>query len=423
MYAFQFFELFYDNLLLYFFVAVPIIYSCIYYVNKICNSWFNPIAFNLLQACIGISVAAFLFFTKQATKETATYIFLSSLIFYFILWKYFPREPHSLHKQIINEELIAHLFFIIFFYGNIALTLYSYSVFGIPIFNEDSRLSTYTGSGGFGVILRLTGFLRTYSLFYIFFLFSSKRISKMGLALYLSPLIIFGILSGSRSSFMSIIFSWWGFNRFFLNKEISALKYKKLIMIFVIISISTFAIGLASDFKSGFFSFMDRIIACGDLYWYALPDDNWERLEIKTPFYDLLVNFFGPFRLMSEANADMPIGYQLTRIVYDGFDKMSGPVELFPVSSLSYFGYYGGLLFTVFQAIIACKVFRLFYKTSNSIIWSSFFYFAFIKSIDFLGAFKNAMGQLFDILLNYSIIWILLIIFSGVLTIPSLKNR
>ena len=176
---------------------------------------------------------------------------------------------------------------------------------------------------------------------------------------------------------------------------------------FIAISLFTFALESATNLIGGINHFMERVIACGDLYWYALPDDTWADITNKTPIKDVLVNFLGPFRIITEAECDVPIGYQLTQLVYTDFFKMTGPVDLFPISSLVYFGKTGGYFFTVFQAFIACFTLKLFYRKCDSLIIASLCYFAFLKSVDFVGSFKYASGQMFDVLLNTAVVFLI----------------
>lgn len=401
MTSIEFFSLYLDNVTAFYIIAIIVVLLYVLIANKLADSWLNPIKINVLQAGIGMSVACFIYILGEATRQTFWYVVFSSIIFWSILVFLFPKRIGELRMGIKNESIFSKNLFLFLYIGNILLQLITYSLFGIPLFNDDSRLATYTGSGGYGVILRLTGYFQVYSMFYIFHRsIKPEGVNWKKLTILLSPLVLFGLLSGSRSSFISFIFGFWGFNKFYKGKEVYLLRYKFLFVPFVLIAVLAFSLQNSSNLLGGVISFLERTLACGDLYWEAMPYDTWKDVVIKTPFSDLLVGFLGPLRIMPESATDVPIGYQLTQIVYQGYDKMTGPVELFPISSLIYFGYHGGIVMVVVQALLACAFFKLFFRKANSLILSSLLYFSFIKSIDFLGPLRSASGQLFDIMLN-----------------------
>lgn len=404
MTSIDFFSLFSENTVAFFVIATIVIAIFVIIANKLADSWLNPIKFNVFQAGIGIAVACYIYYLGEATLETFLYVIFSSILFWSVLCFLYPKKPGRFGLKIKNEGFYSYYLFLVIYFGNIALQLFSYARFGIPIFNDDSRLSTFTGSGGFGVISRLNGFFRVYSMFFIFNRYiTNERTNWPKLILWLAPLILFGVLSGSRSSFLAFIFGFWGFKQFYRREEVYLSNFKALLVPFVIVAVLTFALEHSTNIAGGVLSFLERVMACGDLYWEAMPNDTWADVTIKTPFKDLLVGFLGPLRILPESSTDVPIGYQLTQIV-QGYDKMTGPVELFPISSLIYFGYWGGIIMVIVQALLACFFVKLFYRHSDSLIFSSLLYYAFYDSIYFVGSLRNATGQLFDILLNIAFV-------------------
>lgn len=425
MSTFEFLNILTDNYILFILCVIPCTLAYVLIANRFGKSWLNPLNFNLFTAGIGIGVALFLFCMGEAVSSSFMYVIISSIIFWGILWFFFPRNTHNFKLKIKEEFLFSRKLFLSLYFGNIILQLLTYYLFGIPLFNDNSRLATFTGSGGFGIISRITPFLSIYSIFYLYNKYiGAHSIKWFKLLLWLSPQIIFGVLSGSRSSFLVFIFSFWGYNKFYKDKEILLSNFKVLLIPFLIISLFTFAIEHQTNVIGGALAFLERVAACGDLYWYALPNDTWADVTVKTPFKDLLVGFLGPLRILSESQTDVPIGYQLTQLVYTDFDKMTGPVELFPVSSLVYFGFYGGIIMVIFQAFFACFFYKLFYRKSDSLIFSALLFFSFFKIVDFIGSLRNATGQLFDILLNWGFVFILCLILAllNILFHP-LKNK
>ena len=232
----------------------------------------------------------------------------------------------------------------------------------------------------------------------------------ISLLVWLMPLILFGVLSGSRSSFLNIIFAYWGFNKFYYGRSVFLSKYKYLVVIFLAVSIMTFAIQSATDFNGAYSKFIDRVISSGDLYWISLPNDVWKEVTIKTPFKDIFSGFLVPLRLISEYDAG--IGLQLFQIITKDYNQIAGPNEFFPVSSLIYFGYFGGLIFVVFQTHLASALARLFFRQSKSIILSSILYYSFLKSIVFLSIFRDAVGYMFNVFINVVFVFFLILLLS-----------
>lgn len=385
--------------------------------NKLGQSWFNPVLFNVFTAGIGIGVATFLYFTGNTSIQSFTYVIVASLIYWGILLLKFPRSMKFLKVKIVNEQVYDKPLFVVLYVFSIFSTLLSYKLFGIPLFNsmEDggSRLDTFTGSGGFGVILRLSTYLKVYCFFYLLNRWHSKKISLTKLFIWSLPFIIFGILSGSRSSFLIFLFAFWGYNLFYLGTEKKLRDFKILLIPALVISVLSFGIEHSTDISGAFVYLAQRVASCGDLYWYALPNDVWKQVSINAPFHDLFVGLFAPLRIMAESSADMPTGFQLTRLVYTDFDTNTGPVDLFTISSLVYFGYCGGLLMVIIQAFVTCLVYRLFFRRAQSLIISSFLFYSFYSCIYFFGSFRDSMGVLFEILINYIFVLIILVLLNA----------
>ena len=296
------------------------------------------------------------------------------------------------------------------------MTLVSYKLLGIPIFNDNSRLATYTGSG-LGFIARLSPVLYIYSLFYIIHLISKSDSirSRLTNILLLIPIIIIGVFSGSRSSFLGIIFVFWGYRTFFLQLEPKVKNFKWLLVPFIIISFLTFSIESSGDYFQAGLMFLNRIVGCGDLYWEALANDTWKSVVITRPFEFVFMGFLGPLHILNPNFAEIPIGFQLTNIVYHTITGSStGPVALFPIFGLVCFGYVGGLIFSFFQALLASLLLKLSFIKSNSIIVGAMAYFAFYNIIQLLADISSGLGSCLETIVSYIFIAIILLIIAAI---------
>lgn len=408
MTSFDFFNLLGENILSFVFSMISAIMIYTFIANKIATSWMNPLKFNVFTAGIGIGVVFFLFFTGNISFITFAYVLLSSFLFWGIFLFIFKGKQRNVSINLIKERFYADRLFWVLYILYISLTLFSYKKFGIPLFNDDSRLAVYAGSGGFGLIQRLQTVMNMYSVFYLFCLYCDRRCTWLKLLILFSPIILVGVLSGSRSSFLIFIFAYWGAKTFYSGNEPKLSQYKKLLIPFLAISIVTFFLQ-SGTLVSAITGFGERIVACGDLYWQALPDESWQLVKVEDPIKFVLTGLLGPLRIIDASQMETPIGFQLTDITYPGLNKMTGPVALFPVSSLIFYGYIGGFFFTAVQALLAALAFRLVYIKSNSIIICAIGYYMFTELIPWLGDAAAAMSTLFNVLVSLILVFIILL--------------
>lgn len=412
MTSFEFFELLSLHPFIYIICLLISIFIFWKIIKVSSSSWLNPIRFVIFAFSIGFSVLLFLNYCNVVSFLTFLYTVVSIVIFWITFISIYRNKQIKINLKLSDEPIIAKYLFYASYILYILFTLFSYKVLGIPIFNDDSRLATYTGSG-LGFIARLSPVLYIYSLFYIihlFFTYISLRRRILSFLL-LIPLIIIGVLSGSRSSFLGIIFAFWGYQTFFLQKEPKLLKFKWLILPFILISIFTFSIQSAGDYRQACFDFLNRIVSCGDLYWEALPNEVWKSVTINKPFEFTFMGLLGPLHILNPNLAEIPIGFQLTNIIYPSIaGRSTGPVALFPVFGLVCFGYVGGLIFSFLQAVLASLLFKLSFVKSNSLIVCAMAYYTFYNITQLLGDISSALGSCLDIIVSFAFISFLLFI-------------
>lgn len=375
--------------------------------NHVSNSWLNPLNISILTLSITITVIIFLYVTKSIRLFPFVYVSSSIIIYWTTFCKIYKKKQRIIHTSLKNELFLTNRLFYITYILYIFLTLFSYWRFGIPIFNENSRLATYTNSGGFGIIQRFQVFLFTYSVFYLIARFLSQRISLIRLIILLIPFIIIGILSGSRSSFKNYIFIFWAVKYFYLGINPKISNYKWLIISFICVGIITFFIQ-TGNLRSALFGFYERTIAAGDLYWMSLPNEVWDKVQIHEPIKYILNGLLTPLRIMSGYN-ETAIGFQLFNIVV-GLDKLSGPVACYPVASYILFGTIGGLFFSFLQAYICAHLLKLFYVRSNSLLICAFSYYCYNMSLSFLSDAAYAMGNIANIIFNVCLLFAIFVI-------------
>lgn len=415
MTLFEFFEILNDNPFTYLICLLISLFFFSYVMMKSTSSWFNPLRFNIFTFSIGTSVILFLNFLGYVKTETFVYMILSIIVFWFAFIIVFKNRQREVIVKFGDEPLLANYLFYVCYFLFILLTLVSYIFLGIPAFNEEGRLSTYTGSG-LGFISRLTPILYLYSVFYIIHLFNCVATYRKKILPFflLIPILIIGVLSGSRSSFLVLVFAFWGYRTFFLHNEPKALNYKKLIYPTILFSIISFLINSSGDFFLATYMFFERVIACGDLYWEALPNEAWRSVIIKRPFEFTFMGFLGPLHILNPSQAEIPIGFQLTDIIYPSISgRSTGPVALFPVFGLVCFGYFGGIVLSLCQALLVSYLFKKAFIKSNSIILSSMAYFGFSSVTMLIGDVSAGLGTLLEVIIGYIFIIILLFLIAS----------
>lgn len=386
-------------------------------MKKSTSSWLNPIRVNIFTFSIGISVVLFLNFFGYVSNKTFVYTISSTVLFWGVFLLIFRNKQKEVIIKFGDEPILAKWLFYCCYFIFVLMTLISYKLLGIPLFNENGRLTTYTGSG-LGFIARIIPVLQTYCIFYIIHLFISNKsaYNKVKPFFLLLPILIFGILSGSRSSFLATVFTFWGYKTFYLNDEPKALDYKKLLIPTLLISMISFLINSSGNLVYALYMFFERAVASGDLYWEALPDDTWSSVVIDSPFQYTFMGFLGPLHILDPAKAEIPIGFQLQDIVYPVIAGSStGPVALFPIFGLVCFGYIGGLIFSFIQGLFTSLLFKFSFIKSNSVIISAFAYFTFYNVTILIGDISAGLGTLLNVIVSYVFIIFLLLFIAFVL--------
>lgn len=421
MTSYDFFLLLYEKWWWYIASFLIVIPFYIFILKRTVTSLLDPVTFSQLSAFTGYSALLFLYFTGNTTDRDFVYCVSSISVFWLSFFCFRKQKSKRARFYLKDCEKFERPTFILCFFILVILTLISYVYLGIPIFNEESRLATFAGSG-LGFIYRISPVLNVYSLFYIFKNLTNIKkiniINKFFIILCFLVLISFGVLSGSRSSFFQIIFAFWGFGFFYKKDEPKLMKYRKLVLAFIPISVFTFYLQSGSV-NSALFGFYERIVANGDLYWYSLPNEIWRDVKVTNPISMTLYPFFGPLRLMTDSQT--PIGFQLYELA-TGLDKLSGPVALYPVYSLICFGYGGGLLFCFLQGIISAKLYSLKRYLSSDLIVCTMMYLFYKTGVTFMGSCVDGLQILLDMILG-SFVLLSVSMVGNIISLVSRKNN
>ena len=379
-------------------------------LKKSSISWLNPIRYNILIHLIATSVLIFLYLNDSISFILFSYTIICTILFWSIFLILKPSNFFKLTDKFKDEKKYIHFLFIVAYLIIIIFTLLTYIMVGIPAFNPNGRLATFTGTG-FGFIERLSGCLTIYCIMYIYDLINSSRsVGRVFFGIFLIlPLIIIGLLSGSRSFFLLFIFTYWGYRTFYKHKEPMLSKYKWFILAFIVITILAFIMDTKSNFNYALYSVFIRTISNGDIYWMSLPHNIWKQIVITNPYLYSIAGFIGPLHIFNMNSISPPIGFQLTWSIYPILSGVStGPVALYPVFGLVCFGLVGGLFFSIIQSLLFSFIYRHSLVKSNSLIVSSICFYFYFNNLSLLGDISQGLGQLFDSIV--STVFLLLIL-------------
>ncbi|MBK0384095.1 oligosaccharide repeat unit polymerase [Pedobacter sp. SD-b] len=350
-----------DNIALFLkiFAASLIIYTIIF--KRLYISVLDPIVFTLLFSVFGFTVVWFLYFTKQILTFYLISYLLTQIAFFIGLFSFKSLSKTSLLSKtkiikLKNETLFLNLLFIISSTLYILLCISTYFLVGVPLF-MDSHVDIYSNSGGLGFLGRFIDVLKPTSIFLlIILLFDSLKLNLFTLYkfFFLICIIIFSVLSGSKSEFIKIGLIFFCFLILNANKYHSYFnKLRKyeiglFITAFLIIISVIMVQGNTKDTVSlndSLFSLYFRMVSSGDTYFFAYPNGAIESINGNKPFLMLFGDFFGALRFIPRESLPEPLGITLFNL-YLKADYAAGPNPRHNVLGYVYFGFYGSIVFS-----------------------------------------------------------------------------
>lgn len=366
--------------------------------------WFDPLRISVIFAMFANAVPFFLSFTQHISNEILIYFILSETFFWIGIIRFAQRRSSLNQKySFAFSERLGFQLYIIFFSLYVLFSLFSYLKFGIPLFLDKSRLSVYADSGGLGILSRFNSFFSIYTMFYSFYLLH-KQEKRFFAVTALCLCIIFLIFTASKSAFLNVLFSFWGFNFFYLNqvpksrKVFAYLLFGIIGAIFILIMQTA---GIGGNLTTATIGFGVRLAASGDTYFYAYPDNMYRVIEIGNPFIHLFQGLLKPLRLIGE-NADASAGNQLAWVVMpSSVGQNLGPNARMPLLSYILWGW-GGLIFSYIGGwLISFLLFRIPRYFPQGIISAAFVTYLYIFTNSAITDFGLGINYWFDYMINF----------------------
>lgn len=419
-----------------------ILFSCLvtlgylFLYRKYIQSIFDPFFLIIFIAGLATSTVFFLYF-NGAIKSEYFFQFIAtelSFIIGFFLIKPIKFSNYLQKEKIRVSGIFGEQFADIVFYlssiVHIVLQFLTYVIVGIPLL-LDSRMETFAGGSGFGVvgrIIEVTSVLGIFLLFYRIFYAKKYLFGKFYNMIYLILVVLFLLLSGSKTNLIFLVYY-----LFFLNLYMSKIrgvdisrvikkisKYQKLLLyssiplIFLVMYIQFVNSGSTQDQVSPLLAFGQRIISFGDIYYMTFPQDVIMAMNHDSGFLQLFKDPLGMMRIVPWSNLPKDCGIEIYEYHYPN-GTLSGPNARYNYFAILYFGLIGQVIFCFILGLITSFLRNtLFRVLPNNIIFGAIYT---LFSINLIYIFQD---QAFTIARYFNIIVLLPIVLVMALIIQYL---
>lgn len=331
-------------------------------IRKRIHSVFDPLFINLVFAVFGAATVLFLFFTSAI--KTYYFIQFCTTEFLYLICLIAVPEPRA-DIRLNNAPLTTpsnRRFLQGLYLSSVAVFVFSqlvtYAIAGIPLFSDNSRLQYYTGGSGFGLLSRLldiSSFFCWYLIIYRFvYQWKIKFWPALCDVLVLLLLIAAAVLSGSRSTFINVVFIIFYFRlihcrtpEYSLQRDavLARLQRRILVAALVCALLVLMASGRANGIGTAVFAFCYRLMSSGDAYFMAYPHGTLSNLDSGNPFLAMFGGALEAVRLVRPTSLPEPLGFQLMYQV-TGLRILFGPNPRHNVFGLVYFGFAGSMIYS-----------------------------------------------------------------------------
>lgn len=439
---FDFFFLFYNNKPLFwfsFFICVCLLY---FLYKPYIISLIDPLLFSAINTLFGASVVLFMYFTNSIKPFYLASYFLTQFAFLLGIYMLKPFNPikynyETVELKLPNDEVVMKIFYVVSSVITILLQLQVYVFAGIPVLMA-SRLETFEGGSGFGIVSRFIEVSQIFSntlLFYFLFNKTTNNNKYLKLYNYLFTiiLIIFSILNGSKGAILVVFFCAFSAWIFSFNSTINASviiflkKYKFYIFIFmVIIALIVVLIQTDSSLNLNPIEILGtRFIFSGDVYWYAYPNDVIINFNNYNGIKALLTDIYGLFRIESWDKLKGHFGVDL--FAYHHVSTGStGPNARHNVFGLLYFGFWGSIIFSFILGLIFSVMRNLLpILLPRNFITMCVLSYLFIKVVPFLDTDPILSFGYFDnlIIVTPVILAIVYLLYKLFFKIPAIQTK
>ena len=355
---YEFLDLFLDGNNVYVYFASLLLSSTIYILifRGYVRSIFDPLFTSVVFSSLGAAIMLFLMFTRTVSNSLLINYLLTQAAFFWGLFRFRSVEDTIAPRPVPQNFSQINQCFYFFTFITIACHLFTYKVRGIPLF-MDSRLEAFIGGTGLGIFSRIMDVSILCSVLCYFFLTANSAHIKVTLLHHLLflVLIVFLVLTGSKSAFLILPFALFCLTRFYptlrnsLSQKFpfSILQNKFLLLgigigiALIILSVQKKQTPLTPLEELGY-----RLMLSGDVYYMSYPNHVYELIDGRNGLVALFQDFLGFFRIYPWEKMPEVLGVTLIKYHHGG-ELLWGPNGRHNIFGLIYFGYYGAIIMSL----------------------------------------------------------------------------
>lgn len=330
----------------------------------------DPLLLNIIMGACANTVPIILILTDNMKINHFIYFLCSEILFWGI---FFLRTRNSdelfLKKDGTTKPINESGLFIICFMSYIFLTLYSYRINGIPIFNTNRfEINADNSSGILGLIGRLNSIFNLYITTYLIHKIYKKKTKQY--ILHICIVLIFAILSGSKGFILGFVQAYFFYSVFF-KANIPKISTTMLCIIVASPILTILLASYSSTFIGSIIFFGYRLLANGDIYWNGFGNAVADNITISSPIINMTYMFWGPFRHIFGFEASEKTMTTIGCLVFEqanGFFPDAGAPNS-RLSILSWIDYkWGGLFLSILFGYITSSMYKFCYKRKSKTI-------------------------------------------------------
>jgi len=339
-----------------------IICSVIFYFlfrNKV-RSITDPLLVSIISAVLADSIVVYLSISNLMPKQHTIFFLIGQTLFFAIYQYYIPsRSEIVVDEELVESEREDYLLFEICILIYLFCTLYSWYLNGVPIFNSSRfEINIDNSSGILGLLSKISNAVLLYLVIYSFHITNSEQYIKG--YVYLLIISLLCLLGGSKGFILTIVSGYFFYYCFYINK-FPKIQFKYIAIIIATPLLAISIAGIAGENSSALLVYLYRLLAYGDIYWYAYPDDAISSITIQAPFLNMSSLLLGPFRHIFDFGLTDDVmqtaGGILFEQIYDYFPEKGAPNSPVFITSWVYFRWYG-----LFMTLLIAWIGSLFYN-------------------------------------------------------------
>lgn len=294
---------------------------------------------------------------------------------------------------------------------HVASTLAVWSLAGVPLL-RDSRLGGFVGSGGLGIVERLSdasGLIALFAAVYLTIKRPRLRRHPLFVLFWLWFLLALA-MSGSKGALLvtmqmvlSIAFVYGGL-RLRRDRYWGGPAGRWLIVTAIVFALGVLAVQQEGDVAQAGLGLLYRIVSYGDIYIFAYPEATIEGLRGDNPLVGMFGGILSTFRLFPAELLHANLGIQFTGLVFPDLDLIVGPNPQHPVFGYHYFGPLG-FLFSFLVGLVTMMLHTRFYFRPHHTFLSGLVLFQLFFGLVGLSIdFDYAMGRLANTLIGLAVV-------------------